>query len=342
MQKLKLIQCGVGGFGGSWIENHSTKSEDFDLVAIVDISPENLKSAGEIAGIGEESRFSSLEAAIEKVQADAVLSVTPPAVHVQHARIAFANNLHLMTEKPLADSIENAREMIALASQSGKQLAVSQNYRFNPTIQKMKSVVEGKELGAFGHGHMDFYIPADFTGSFRETMEYPLLLDMAIHHFDMIRCVTGRDIVKITSQSFQPGWSWYQNDAGLKALIELEGGLPFSYSGDWSARGRSTSWSGDWRLQFEDGSLHFERNEISMARSEKWSGEENEETIEAPPIEREAQAATLHLFAEAIRSGELNEISGANNLASFAAVQAGIISAQENRTVDVRELIERN
>jgi len=339
MQKLKLIQCGVGGFGRAWIENHPTKAEDFDLVAIVDISAENLKVAGEIAGIAESNQFSSLENAIEKVQADAVLSVTPPVVHVQHARIAFANNLHLMTEKPLADTMENAREMISLAAQSGKQLAVSQNYRFNPTIQKMKSVLQDGVLGAFGHGHIDFYIPADFTGSFRETMEYPLLLDMAIHHFDMIRCVTGRDIVKITVQSFKPSWSWYQNEPGLKALLELEGGLPFSYSGDWSARGRSTSWSGDWRLQFEAGSLHFERNEISMVRSEKWSNEENEESVETAPIGLEAQAATLHLFAQAIRSGKQTEISGANNLASFAAVQAGIISAEENRTVDVRELI---
>jgi len=339
MQKLKLIQCGVGGFGKGWVENHSTKSEDFDLVAIVDISQENLNVAGEIAGIAAENRFASLEDAIEKVQADAVLSVTPPVVHVQHARVAFANNLHLMTEKPLADTMENAREMIALAKQSGKQLAVSQNYRFNPLIQKMKTLFQEKALGEFGHGHMDFYIPADFTGSFRENMEYPLLLDMAIHHFDLIRCVTGRDIVKINVQSFKPSWSWYQHEPGLKMLMELEGGLPFSYSGDWSARGRSTSWSGDWRLQFEAGSLHFERNEISIARSEKWSAEETIEAIEAPPIERELQAATLHLFAEAIRSGQATEISGENNLASFAAVQAGIISAEENRTVDVRELI---
>ncbi len=341
MQKLKLIQCGVGGFGKSWIENHSTKSDDFELVAIVDISPENLKVAGEIAGIPESNQFASLEEAVQKVDADAVLSVTPPAVHVQHARIAFGSGLHLMTEKPLADTMENAREMIALAQQSGKQLAVSQNYRFNAKIQKMKALLANGVLGEFGHGHMDFYIPADFTGSFRETMQYPLLLDMAIHHFDLIRCVTGRDIVKINAQSFQPNWSWYQNDAGLKALIELEGGLPFSYSGDWSARGRSTPWNGDWRLQFESGSLHFERNEISIARSEKWSANETIETVEAPPIEREAQTATLHLFAQAIRSGEMNEISGKNNLASFAAVQAGIISAEENRIVDVRELIER-
>lgn len=339
MQKLKLIQCGVGGFGKAWIEDHSTKAEDFDLVAIVDIAPENLNVAGELAGIPPEKRFASLEAAVESVQADAVLSVTPPAVHVQQAHIAFANGLHLMTEKPLADTIENAREMIALAKRSGKQLAVSQNYRFTAPVQKLKSLLQEKVVGELGHGHMDFYIPADFTGSFRETMEYPLLLDMAIHHFDLIRCVTGRDIVKVTAQSFKPAWSWYQHEPGLKVLLELEDGLPFSYSGDWSARGRGTSWSGDWRLQCENGSLHFERNELSLARSEKWGKEEKIEAVEAPPLERKAQGATLHLFAQAIRSNTLNEISGENNLASFAAVQAGIISAGEGRTVDVRELI---
>lgn len=335
MNKLRLIQCGVGGHGKTWIESHANKAEDFDWVAIVDVVESNLHAAGDLANIPKEKRFLSLEAAVRSVEADAVLSVTPPSVHVEHARIAFANNLHLMTEKPLADTLKNAQEMIALARQSGKQLAVSQNYRFNPAIQKLKSLLQEKAVGEFGHGHLDFYIPADFTGTFRETMEYPLLLDMAIHHFDLIRCVTGRNITKVTAQSFRPAWSWYQHEPGLKVLMELEGGLPFSYSGDWSGRGRNTSWSGDWRLQCETGSLHFERNKLSISRSEKWGKEEENETVSAPNILREGQSQTLHLFAEAIRSSQPMEISGENNLASFAAVQAAILSAKEKRTVDV-------
>lgn len=340
MQKLKLIQCGVGGFGKGWVQGATIESDDFELAAIVDISPENLSAAAETTGLSKDKQFASLEDAIANVEADAVLSVTPPAVHAPHARIAFKNNLHLMTEKPLANTLQEAREMLALAKQSGKQLAVSQNYRFNPVIQKLKSLLHENAVGEFGHGHMDFYIAADFTGSFRETMEYPLLLDMAIHHFDLIRCVTGKDITKITVQSFKPGWSWYGHEPGLKVLMELDGGLPFSYSGDWSARGRSTSWSGDWRLQCGEGALLFERDKVSIARGDKWMKNETIEEVEAPPLKRQAQAATLHLFAQAIRSGELNEISGENNLASFAAVQAGIQSAQERRSVDVREMME--
>lgn len=340
MEKLKLIQCGVGGKGRDWIGTATTQSPEFELVALVDISRESLAQARQETGLGEECCFDSLETAMEKVQADAVLGVTPPGVHVQHARVAFAGGLHYLCEKPFADTVPHALEMIALARAAGKQLAISQNYRFRAPVQHLKTLLQEDAVGEFGHGHLDFYIPGDFTGTFREHMEYPLLLDMAIHHFDLIRCVTGRDIEKVLAWSFRPAWSWYTHEPGLKMLIELEGGIPFSYSGDWSARGKTTSWNGDWRLQCAGGALLFEKDKISIARSERWGKEQTVEEVEVPEIERRELVATLQLFAAAIRSGELNEISGENNLQSFAAVYAGIKSAQEGRAVSLQEIIE--
>src|SRR5476649_998189 len=99
MEKLRLIQCGVGGFGRGWIRDLTSKSPDFDLVAIVDLSAEALKEEGELSGVPPEKRFTTLEAALEKVEAEAVLTSTPPPVHVKHARLAFGHGLHLMTEK---------------------------------------------------------------------------------------------------------------------------------------------------------------------------------------------------------------------------------------------------
>ena len=206
MDKLRLIQCGVGGFGKSWLKEVSSKSPDFEVIAIVDISQDNLAKAGTDAGIAADRQFATLETALAAVSADAVLSVTPPPVHVQHARLAFARGLHLMTEKPFADTIEHAREMLRLAQGSGRQLLVSQNYRYRPVISRAKQLLADKAAGNFGHGHVDFYIPADFTGTFREKMEFPLLVDMAIHHLDLIRHVTGRNIVKVTTLSIRPGW----------------------------------------------------------------------------------------------------------------------------------------
>lgn len=339
MSKLRLIQCGMGGMGKAWWTGTTAKSPDFELVAIVDIAKAALDEAGDALNLPPEKRFTKLEDAVAAVKADAVVTVTPPAIHAPHARFAMEHGLHVLTEKPLADNLENARDMVALAKKTGLQLLVAQNYRFRAPIQKLKQLIADKTLGEFGHGHIDFYIPADFTGTFRETMQYPLLVDMAIHHLDLIRCVTGRDIVKVTAQTFNPPWSWYKHHAGLKILMELEGGIPFSYSGDWSAKGNYTGWNGSWRLQCADGSVHMDEDKINLARSDKWNKNRQIEPVEIPAIEHEGQVALLANFATAIRTGKPAETSGIDNLSSFGAVIAGVISASEGRTVNVKDLI---
>jgi len=339
MSKLCLIQCGVGGFGHSWLKEVSSRSPDFKVVGIVDISRENLDKAGADADIPAERRFPDLETAIAAVKADAVLSVTPPPVHVQHARLAFAHGLHLMTEKPFADTVVHAREMLRLAKQSKRQLLISQNYRYRSFLHLARRLISDKILGNFGHGHLDFYAPADFTGTFREKMEFPLLIDMAIHHLDLIRFVTGRNIVKATTLSFRPDWSWFAHQSGLKMLLELDDGTAFSYSGDWSAKGRTTSWNGNWRLQCAEGSIHLENDQVEIARCERWAKNPTVEKIEPLPLEFTERAATLHLFAESIRTGNPCEISGEGNLWSFGAVMAGVESARRGLPVDIRKLI---
>jgi predicted dehydrogenase len=335
MSKLRLIQCGVGGFGEGWAVNHVLHSPDFEIAAIVDLSSAALEKTGGLCQVPAERRFGSLEEALERVEADAVLSVTPPTVHPAHARLALARGLHFLTEKPIADTMENALAMIRLADEAGKQLVVSQQYRFRPSTRKLRELVGAKSIGEIGHGHVDFYMPADFTGTFREKMEFPLLIDMAIHHVDLIRSITGRDVVRVTAQSFQPAWSWYGHDAGLKMLLEMEGGIPISYSGDWSALGRTTSWNGTWRLQGAEGSLHLEDDRLFAARCERWGKNPSLQEIATPPLALSEQSAVLHGFAEAIHTGTPAETSGRNNLNSFATLIAAMHSAQGGGTVAV-------
>jgi predicted dehydrogenase len=340
MEKLRLIQCGLGRMGKAWRDNATAASPDFEVVAVVDVVEKELAEGGEHLKVPPERRFNDLEQAIRAVGADAVLTVTPPAVHVQHAEIAFRHGLHLLTEKPIAHDLAGAKRMVQLAADAGRQLVVAQNYRFHAPMQMLRRLVrEERPVGELGHGHLDFYVAADFTGTFRETMAFPLLVDMAIHHLDLIRAVTGRNIARVTAQSFRPAWSWYQHEPGLKMLLELDDGTPFSYSGDWSALGRQTSWNGNWRLQCAAGSIHNDKDVVSVARSEKWFKNEAEEKIDFPPPPQNGLARLLADFARAIRTGEPAETSGADNLWSFAAVMAGVQSATEKRTIDVASLL---
>jgi len=339
MSKLRLIQSGMGGMGAHWWKNVTSKSPDFDLVAIVDLADKPLNEAGDAVGVPPDRRFKSLEDAIKKVPADAVLTVTPPAVHVQHARLAFENGLHLLTEKPLGDTLENAKLMVKLAREANKQLLVAQNYRFSPPMQRLKTLLAEKPVGEFGHGHLDFYIGADFTGTFREAMEFPLLIDMAIHHMDLIRSITGKNIRKVTAISFKPSWSWYKHDPGLKMLLELDGGTPFSYSGDWSALGKQTPWNGNWRLQCAAGSIHAEDDRLSLGKCDRWGGNASIWPLATPGLPLEGQNWLIRDFAQAIRTNTPGETSGQDNLWSFGAVMAGVKSIKEGRTVDVAELL---
>lgn len=344
--KLRLVQAGVGGMGKTWWKGAVRESADFEVVGLVDVAEEPLREAGEALGVPVERRFRSLEAALDGVErmggADAVLTVTPPGVHVEHARVAFGRGLHLLTEKPIAPTMEAAKEMVALAQAAGKQLVVAQNYRFSSGARRLRQLVAEKPVGGVGHGHVDFYIPGDFARTFRGTMEFPLLVDMAIHHFDLIRAVTGKNIVRVMAQSFRPSWSWYSHEPGLKMLMELEDGTggrtPFSYSGDWSAFGKNTTWNGDWRLQCERGSIEWAGDKLGVWRSAYWGANQAREEVELPQLPLVAQGKLLADFAQAIRSGVPAETSGEDNLWSFGVVVAGVKSAKEGRWVEVEEV----
>ena len=170
-------------------------------------------------------------------------------------------------------------------------------------------------------------------------MEFPLLVDMAIHHIDLIRAVTGKNIRRVTAHTFNPAWSWYQHHAGLKMLLELDGETSFSYSGDWSAKGRSTTWNGTWRLQCAEGSIHLEQDKLSVHRNERWSKNPSSESIDIPALPENGQQILLRKFADAIRTNMPGETSGDDNLWSFATVIAGVTSARERRSVDVAEML---
>jgi len=338
-QKLRLIQCGVGGHGASWVPVTSA-SPDFDLVAIVDVVPESLEKIGAQSGLPQSSRFTSLQAALETVEADAVLTVTPPAVHLPHARLAFERGLHLITEKPFADTLPNAREMLRLSQESGCKLVVSQNYRYMKPFHTLREQFNARAVGDYGHGQLDFYIPGDFTGSFRETMEFPLLIDMAIHHIDLIRALLGQNIARVTAFSFKPSWSWFQHEPGLKMVLEMEDGTPFSYSGDWTAKGRATSWSGNWRLQCAQGALHMENDRVLVSKSDTWTQNQTIEEVPLAELGLDSTRGTLGSFARWIQGGEPAQTSGADNIHSLATVFAAVQSAQQKRSVEVREVLE--
>ncbi len=338
MDKLRIIQCGVGGHGAGWLKLIAT-SEEAQHAALVDINAAQLAQAATAANVPADRCFSALSDALRKVEADAVLTVTPPAIHYQHAREAFAAGKHLLSEKPIADTVEHGMEMVRTAQKAGRQLMISQNYRYRPEPRLLRRMVADQVCGTLVHGDVVFCLPADFRGSFRETMEYPTLVDMSIHHFDLMRYICNSDADTIFVHSFHTHAPEFQHEAAFKAVITFQNKVVFSYGADWTARRTATSWNGNWTLQCSEGALAWTGAGVSKdtrnAAENKWQAEK----VDVPGLARVDQAFSLHEFVCAVRENRPAETSGHDNLQSFGMVAAGLESIRTGRPVRVADVV---
>src|SRR5262245_25974825 len=159
---------------------------------------------------------------LRELRPDFVLNVTPPAAHHAVALAALEHGAAVLTEKPLATSLAEAREMIAAAERAARLLMVSQNRRYMPELQAFRA--ELAELGPLSSITCEFHrnhrnAAAEFIYAFPQ----PLLLDMAIHLFDAARALTGADAQTVYCDSYNPSWSWYDGPAAAAALFRMTG-----------------------------------------------------------------------------------------------------------------------
>ncbi len=330
---VKLVQVGVGGFGRSWVDIVKA-SPDWEHAALVDVRQEALEQAAQAAGVPLKLCFPDLRTALDSHESDAVLIVTPPEYHAAQAVEATEAGKHVLTEKPIADTAENAEAMVAAAERAGRILMVSQNYRFRAQARTIADLVRRQELGELGYVGIQFHKAPRFEGSYRLKMDHPLLVDMSIHHFDLIRCLTGRDPVTIRAHTFRPSWSWFDHPPALSITITLTQGVVASYFGSWVSKGQETSWDADWRLQCADGAILWRDGRIRLAREG-----EDLTSVEPTPMAAEDRPYALREFAQAIDADREPETSGRDNLHSFGMVLAAIRSIETGEEVSLADVI---
>src|SRR5207248_1842380 len=138
-------------------------------------------------------------------------------------------------------------------------LMVSQNYRFFPAPRAVASLVHDAGLGRLHEVAIDFrrYSPAGPTGRDRHHLEeQPLLVDMSIHHFDLLRMILNREPERIYCETWNPGWSAFAGPSAAVASITL-GPAVVSYRGSWVSSAPITPWAGEWRMEFERGEVFW-------------------------------------------------------------------------------------
>jgi len=338
-RRFSVVQVGVGLWGQSWAELVA-RASGFRLAGVVD--------AGAPARAWAESLrvpvFSRLERALETIAPELVVLVAPPSTHRPLAEAALAAGSHVVVEKPLAPSLDDARAIAAAAREHRRVAMVAQNYRFRRQPLALRELVRGGAIGRLRGLRIEcrrdlrdaWISPRDWRGR----MPHPYLLDMAVHHVDLVRAITGREIAEVDARSWPVADGPFRHDPTVSALLTLTDGTPVAYHGTWAeSLGRETSWNGDWELVGTRGRAIWTGGVQNALRGtvavEPAGGRRRR--AELPVLPSLDRLGVLHEARRAILSGGEPECSVADNLNTLAAVLAIARSTEERRPVRVEE-----
>ena len=188
---MNAVLVGCGAMSKAWLDA-ARQIDGLAIVGLVDLDAERAKARALEYGLDGAVIGTSLEQVLDQTRPDAVFDVVVPAARRDVAFAAFAHNCHLLTEKPLADTPENARAIVEAARRAGRVHAVVQNRRYVANVRRIRRFLDSGAIGKPTSIHADFFIAPHF-GGFREEMAHVLLLDMAIHTFDAARYMVGGD-----------------------------------------------------------------------------------------------------------------------------------------------------
>lgn len=332
---MNVIQVGAGKMGQQWLNVLST-SDDATLVGVVEPVEALREAALAKVGLPAEAGYVSLDDALKQADFDAGIIVTPPPSHRVLAEQLLQAGKHVLTEKPLAITLDDARHMVATAERCQRTLMVAQNYRYFAAFSTMRDLITRGEIGAVKAVNIAFHKDARTMfgeGDFRYSMKDVLLVDMSIHHFDMIRAALGTNASRVYAQSWHVPDGNFEGDAAVSVVITMNDGAVVSYTGNWATYSQETSWNGAWEVIGERGRITMDGGDWDETRIALQRFGEDPTPVTITALDRVAQHGLIADFVAAIASGTPPDTDAANNIHSLAIVFAAVESAETGNVV---------
>ena len=335
--KVRVIHIGVGGYGRRWSQALAA-TDRVEVVALVDPVDESLAGACKAHGYESAICYATLEAALDRVEADMVLCVSPPQFHREHVTGAVSAGLDVLCEKPMATELDDCLAILEAARDSGRTVAISQQYRYRPETQTLAELVRQGAVGEIGQVKLDFYKGWHFEETdFRRTMPFPILVDLAIHHFDLLRFITGLEGVSARGESWNPSWSENLGDSSAALTFALSNDSRLVYSASWCAQGDFTGWNGEWLIEGDKGSILYRNDEIVLNHAAGRYSVDKSERVTPRPMKRQEQEYLLEHFIDSVRDGARPETDVSDNIRSIAMVFAAVKAVQSGQRALVLE-----
>lgn len=274
---LRYILVGTGGWGASWCQQFLPRLKEMNkavCVAAVDRRPEAHAHAVRNLGVLAGHCYVEPQHAFDRHEADFVIVVVPPAFHEQVIDLALQRRLHILCEKPIADTMQAACRVYHQVKAAGVKMAVTMSHRFDQDKQSLQAAIQSGEFGRLN------YIVHRFThncrafgswGEFRHQIPDPLLIEGTVHHFDILRALSGADCATVCARSWNPPWGEYAGDSTALITLEMTNGVHCFYEGAKANASSMNGWTQDYlRAECEHGTLELDRRWLRVLRGGAW------------------------------------------------------------------------
>jgi predicted dehydrogenase len=324
----------------AWLEA-AAKINDLEVVGLADLDISRAKGRASEFGLTDAAIASEIGELLAETKPDLLFDVVVPAARHGVVTAALGAGCHVLSEKPMAETLTQARDLVARARAAGKLHAVVQNRRYLASVRRIARFLRSGAIGEVTSVHADFFLAPHF-GGFREEMAHVLLLDMAIHGFDAMRAMTGLAANGVYCREWNPADSWYRHGSSAAAIFELDHGAIFTYRGSWCANGLGTSWECQWRVVGAKGTLTWDGHENIVAEIAGGGRKglfDEQISVVVPPLDPidavGGHFGVLQDFVRAVRSGKEPETVGHDNIRSLAMALGAIQSAEAGRRVEI-------
>jgi predicted dehydrogenase len=346
-----MIQVGTGGFGGYWSRAFlppNVADGLIEVVAAVDVNPEAFINAREGLGLRDDQCYTDIRKAFDENRADFCTIVVPPAFHEQVVDIALEHDMHILSEKPIADSLEASVRIADKVKSAGKKMGVTMSHRFDQDKTTMR-----RELRSGNYGTLDYLI-SRFTcdcrryaswGKFRHEIPDALMVEGAVHHLDILADFAGAKCDTIFAQTWNPAWGEYKGDSQGLVMMSFENGCKGIYEGAKTNSVGLNGWGHEYiRAECEKATLIMSNRQIEKfthnAEVGYNSGSEGEG--EAIPLIDQPKWTNVWLidkFVKWLDGGQPMETNVEDNLQSVALIFAAVESSRTGQPVKVQEFL---
>lgn len=210
MKEVKFAIIGCGRISHKHIEALINNNKEAVLVSVCDIienkAIELKKQYEDVLKESDVKVYTDYIKMLENEEIDVVAISTESGYHAKHAMDCLNKDKHVLIEKPMALSVEDADRIIALGKEKNKKVCISHQNRFNPPIQKLRRAMEEGRFGKIINGTArilwtrddNYYKQAPWRGT--KALDGGTLMNQCIHNIDLLQWMMGSEVERIHAE----------------------------------------------------------------------------------------------------------------------------------------------